>query len=218
MVNRALIAAIAGATLLACDSATMPGYEDADVYEFRLLADPPLVLHWPLGSEIRVYVNGGTGDRAALLTSAFTTGARAWNRVALWDEYRLEFASGPDDADVVLTWSDLPEIVDLDGCPQEAANAVTTFCVDDDGLQTFPLIDGEGGRVKMVVTVNASPGAVSRVRELVAHELGHVLGIGAHSDDAADLMWGSTLNTDVPGPRDAATVRVLYHTHADVQP
>jgi predicted Zn-dependent protease len=56
------------------------------------------------------------------------------------------------------------------------------------------------------------------VQRLVAHELGHVLGIGRHSEDPRDLMWRTDPSRSTPGPRDAATVLVLYHTVAGLVP
>lgn len=216
MSRAAVLAAVV--FVCACDAVTLPGHDEADIYAFETATDPPIIYRWPLGAEIRVLIMGGASDRAVLLADAFADGATAWNRATLWGEYRLAFAEDLTDADVVLRWSDVPLPVDLAGCPIGAANGVTTFCLEDGGLQTFPALDGGPGGVKMVVTISSSPAAAARARELVAHELGHVLGIGTHSPNADDLMWGSTLSTAVPGPRDAATVRVLYHTRADVLP
>jgi predicted Zn-dependent protease len=47
-------------------------------------------------------------------------------------------------------------------------------------------------------------------RALVAHELGHVVGIGAHSDDPADLMFGAP-SVLAPSARDARTLRYVLH-------
>ena len=218
MVTRGCAVLATLAALFACESATMPGHDASEIYSFAIQGDPPLVYRWPLGAEVRVLVLGGLGERAAVLSGAFTAGANAWNGVALWGEYRLVRADGLEDADVVVTWSDFDPPIDFAGCPRQGANAVTTFCMEGDGLQVFPALDGGVSRVTMVVTISASPGAASRVRELVAHELGHVLGIGAHSPFAADLMWGSTLSRATPAPRDAATMRVLYHTRPDLVP
>lgn len=224
--GRARAIILTAALLAACETPTIPGRDPADVYRFDLPTQPPAVLRWPVGRTVRVYVvDSSTGERTALLRTAFENGAAAWNEAALFTEYRLERASDLAGADVVLAFSDVLLPVDTDDCRPAVAQAVTTFCIEDDGtgnrrLHSFPLLDGAGpGQVKMIVLVLAAesnnPAVVDR---LVAHELGHVLGIGRHSDDERDLMWRVDQKTARPTRRDAATIQVLYHVRADIIP
>jgi hypothetical protein len=202
----------------------IPGRGIDDTYPFALQTNPPLVLRWPTGSTIRVFVaQGNSNDRTTQLEAAFLAGARAWNDVALFAEYRLAPATDATEAEIVLAWSDVIPPVETENCRPAVTQAVTTFCIDGLGtdeprLRVFPLRDGATSRIRMLVTVLAAEAAnAGTVQRLVAHELGHVLGIAQHSGDARDLMFRTDPVIDRPGPRDAATVQVLYHVEPDVR-
>ena len=203
---------------VACDVPTVPPLPSESVYEFRLATSPPLTLHWPVGATVRVFVVDG-GTRADLLRAAAQEGAVAWNRHALLDEYRLVITDGPTDADVLLAWSDEPLPVDTNACPRTPGRGVTTFCLAGAELYRYPFATGEESTVRMLVTIAVQlASSPDLVRASVAHELGHVLGIARHSDDASDLMWHGDPTRATPSLRDVATVRALYRTDADVQP
>jgi len=214
---------LALALLGACDSAALAPRPSADVYEFRLPTQPPLVLRWPSGSTIRVYVAGGdVASEAAALAAAFEQGAAAWNRYALFGEYRLASTADLGQADVVLRWSGQASPVDLSQCQPAGTRAVTTFCLGTGGadrLLVFPRAAGGASRVTMVVTILPSQLTIAgRVPLLVKHELGHVLGIARHSDEPLDLMYGGELTASLPSRRDQATVQVLYQMQPEVLP
>lgn len=208
----------------ACDSPMIPGRAIEDTYAFTLETTPPLVLRWPTGYTIRILLAASNNEpRAALLQTALRQAAQAWNDVALFDEYRIVQTTDTTNADVVLAWSDVIPPVETENCRPAVTQAVTTFCVDgltteDPRLRIFPLRSGDTSHVRMLVTVLAAEASnPATVRRLVAHELGHVLGIARHSGDARDLMFRTDPVIERPGPRDAATVQVLYHTSVDVQ-
>ncbi|MGD8276954.1 MAG: M57 family metalloprotease [Gemmatimonadota bacterium] len=222
MRRRALLLAVL--VLAACDPPTIPGRDAREVYDFTLTTVPPLVLHWPAGRTVRVWVEPGSSDaKTAILDAAFRHAADAWNDVAVFAEFRLARTADLADADVVLTWSDVLSPVDTRDCRPAGVLAVTTFCIDGLGgnapaLRPFPLAAGGESHVQMLVTVLATQAAAPDVvKRLVTHEFGHVLGIGRHSDDPDDLMWSGDPPGDRPGPRDAATVQLLYHVHADIE-
>ena len=209
----------------ACDPPTIPGRDSTDIYDFTLATQPPLVIRWPSGSEIRVWIESGpAANRAGLLETAFAAAADAWNEHAVFAEYRLTRARSLDAADVVLIWSDVIPPVVTDDCRPVVTQAVTTFCVDglsgtEPRLRPFPLRDGGTGHVRMLVTVLGSEAArPDFVNRLVVHEFGHVLGIGRHSPERNDLMWRTDPLVDRPSPREAATVQVLYHVRPDILP
>lgn len=217
-----VLVALAG-LLAGCDSPTIPGREVA--YDFRFLTDPPAVLRWPTGSTIRVWVEGGPDPaRASALEAAFRAGAVAWAGAVLYGEYRFVEAPRVEEADVVLYWSDVVPPVLTEACPGElGGRALTWSCpsqTEPGRLYRFPLRSPAGGRsdVRMLVRVLATEASdPARLRRLVLHELGHVLGIGQHSPSAGDVMWAGAA-ADRLSAADRATVQVLYHTPPDLVP
>lgn len=214
-------------TTIACDGPTLPPRASSSVYDFRLLGDTLHVFHWPNGKEVRVFiVQNVDSSLNAQLATAFERGAAQWNARALFDEYHLTRVASITDADAVLRYStDLPP-VNTTECTPTFSNAVTTYCIDDPDaaqlhLATFEFLgmDEVTSHVKMLVTVLTTSASINgRLDRLVAHELGHVLGIGQHSPEPTDLMApGIPPRADLSA-RDAATVQVLYHTAADILP
>jgi len=215
-------AALVGALMTACDAPTIPGRDPSDVYAFELPSLPPIIMRWPAGRTIRIHATPGRDETGTQrLREALDAAAAAWNSHAVFAEYRLERTADVAHADVVLAWSDVSLPVDTDDCRPALTQAVTTFCIDGLGtdsarVRPFPMRDGTPSGVRMIVLVLASEAAA--VDRLVAHELGHVLGIGRHSDDTRDLMWRTDPQVSRPSRRDAATVQVLYHTTPDITP
>jgi hypothetical protein len=221
------IGALAVCTVIAaCDSPTLPPRSNTDVYDFRLQNDTFHIFHWPAGSRIGVYIHGSTPAKLDSLAKSFERGAAEWNKFALLGEYELVRATTLSEADVVLRWSNDVAPVDHSACPPVFSSGVTTFCIEDlDAtplrLATFPQAgtpDPTARGVKMLVTILASQATIpGRIDRLVAHELGHVLGIGRHSPEPSDLMFAEPARTTL-SRRDVATVQVLYHTDADILP
>lgn len=210
--------------LTGCEGAALPARRNESVYEYRLQTEPPSVLRWASGSTIRVYVSSGDPAQRALLAGALAAGMAEWNRHALYGEYRLVESGSVLEADVVLRWLDQPGELDFSECSPSGARAVTTFCLTDPDpavaeLKTFPLQDGTETDVRMVVSVLTSQLTIpGRVESLVAHELGHVLGLARHSNDERDLMGETQVTRTTASPRDVATVQTLYHTRPDLVP
>lgn len=216
----ALTAAFALA-LAACDAPTVPARNGVYPFQLQDLA-VQRVMHWKLGSVIRVAAVPG-GSAAGNISTALDAGIAAWNAVALYGEYEIRRVESPADADVIVAGTDVTLPVDLSNClPSGSGLALTTFCLTTDraGLIVFPLSGATSGpgQVRMVVTVLASSaGSSVAARRLVAHELGHVLGIAQHSPNSIDLMASPPL-TDRPTSADMATILALYHTPATVVP
>jgi hypothetical protein len=211
------------ALVAACDSPTVPQRLLTEVYDYRLLTPQPLVLRWPLATTVRVYVTPGEdAAHTAALEAAFENGANVWNAAALYREVRFERTADLQQADAVLIFSNLLQPVDVSNCTPGGGLAYTTFCLDSQDntrLAVFPLRDGDGGRVKFLVTVRDQAVLdVESVRRLVAHELGHVLGIAQHSQRPTDLLYAGALTRAEPSPADRATLQVLYHTRPDIIP
>jgi hypothetical protein len=217
-----LIAAIAA--LAGCDPVTVPMRGLAEVYDFRLpVGSDSLVMHWPNGTRIRVYVNPAPEmDRTQLLVDGLSRGAAAWEGASLFGDYSFQEVGNPQGADVVLTWSDVALPINTAQCPPGGGAAYTTFCLtpERDALEPFPLINDEpNSRVRFLVTVRADATlTAARVQSLVAHELGHVLGLARHSPNSADLMFNDPVARTEPNVRDRATVQLLYQLRPDIIP
>jgi len=219
------LAVVAGACSSPVEPVDEGGSEGAIAYDFTLpRADLP-VYRWPSGSTVRLLVaGGGDAERARLLADALAGAIAEWESALGEGVVRFAVTDRVEAADVVVRWSDAPAPVDLRVCePAVRGSAATTFCPAPDGrgLLRFPAVGGAGGEsaVRMVVTVLASEArGERRVRQLIAHELGHVLGIGRHSPDPSDLMWEGALTRVGPSPADLATVQRLYETEPDLVP
>jgi len=211
------------ALLGACDSATVPAREPGEAYDFRLpFPDDSLVLRWPNASRIRVFLNPGTDEQNALLNAAYRPGSVAWEQASLYVDYRFAQVGSAEQADVIVTWSNSTLPVETAQCPPGGGTAFTTFCVNNERtrLVPFPLRGSDmTGTVRFLVTIRESVGNnLPRVRSLVAHELGHVLGIAQHSPDPQDLMFADPLVRDEPNTRDRVTVQILYQAAPNIIP
>lgn len=210
-----------------CDPVTVPPREPHEVFDFRLISDQDsLVLRWPNGSQIRVLLQPA-GDAAldSLLEQGFSHAVRAWEAVGLYGDYRFARARIVEDADVILTWTGVSLPVVVSDCPPGGSNAFTTFCLTPEGdrLRPFPFLPGSGtgmiSRVRFLVSIR--PGSTvtpERVRALVTHELGHVLGLAQHSPIQTDIMFTDPGLRETPNARDRASVIVLYQTPPDITP
>lgn len=220
--KRALMLFAGAVGFTACEAPTVPPAALSDVYPYNLDTNPPSILRWPSGSRIRVHLEGGSAQRTAVMEAAFAAGAARWNRAVRFGEYELVRAASVREADVLLRWADDVSPIDLTGCLPAGSRAVTTFCLHPDDprrLYAYPNLDGTPGSVRMVVSVlGAEASFPERAEQLITHELGHVLGIGQHSPNSADLMHGGSPTRSTLSPRDAATVRVLYHTEPHIVP
>jgi predicted Zn-dependent protease len=212
----------ASGVVAACDSATVPERESAEVYDFRLLTNPPSVLRWPTGSTVRIYAHQGSDvARADELNDALRHAVRAWNESVRFGEYRVVVSNILEAADAVVMWSTDVAPVETANCIPSGGRAFTTFCLDESGerLEPFPIPGMNSSSVRFLVTVRTSEtGDAAHVRSLVTHEIGHVLGIAQHSPNVADLMYDGQLLRDAPNVRDRATIQVLYHATADILP
>ena len=203
---------------VACDASVIPPLPAADAFEFRLDTQPPLVVRWPTGSTVRVHVVDGGAAGPSALREALAAGMASWNAQVLSNEFALAETDDAASADVLLAWSDAVLPVQTDGCPRAGGRATTTFCLDGSRLYRYPLTTADNGRITMLVTIASLLATSSVLDATVTHELGHVLGIMRHSDQADDLMWAGDLVRGTPSTRDAATLKALYRTRADVSP
>ncbi len=222
--SRALAAALATALCLACDLPNVPG--ESPAYEPSLVVDSEtrLIYHWPLGRAISVYADdsGMPADRD--LRAAIVTAAAGWNDAVYYREFDIRLVDSPEDADVTFHFDVASPVVATASCEGVllGAGGVTYFCVDD-GLTTILPLSFVGSssrsRVKFDVSISSDPIQIptrERFLAIVAHEIGHVLGIARHSGDIEDLMFPAPRITE-PSSRDARTLRWLLHQPSDLE-
>lgn len=215
MTTRHRASALALALALgSCDAPTMTSFEPG----YDPLTLVPLFYHWDAGHEITIFVDPNQPAPATDLEGAVREAIAAWEAVGPLGEVRMRVVSDYRQADVIVHHSAAPRLVATELCDPlpTGAGGYTFFCIDEN-LQAIPLllVDGSGGRVQMDVAINRDAvDADSTFRAVVAHELGHVLGIGAHSPNMTDLMFGSPRRR-TPTTLDARTLLyVLWHTPA----
>ena len=181
-----------------------------------------LFYHWPPGHDVTIYVDPTQATAGTDLAAAVREGIAAWTRAGLLGEIKMHLVSDLRAANVIVHHSAAPRLWQTEGCdpiPNGAAGA-TYFCADLDTFEavTFDLTDGSDGRAKMDVAINR--GAVDtdeEFRAAVVHELGHVLGIGGHSPNATDLMYGGALQQGSPTLDDIRTLRYVLSHKTDVR-
>ena len=211
----------------ACDSPTIPIPRDARAYDFRVQvldstgANTDRTFHWKTGSTVFIHIPATASTGRPPLDEALRHAISAWAGSAILNELRIETTEDPAKAHAVLAWADdepiLSSTLDCAGPTTGAASTRGCFNEDRTGLVAWGLRDGRDSRVLFSVTVRYTIAMDDlRLRRLVAHEVGHVLGILNHSPNADDLMWPGVLVTDVPSPADRLTLRTLYQTRSDL--
>jgi hypothetical protein len=213
---------VALAALAACDAPTVPSEQPG--YDPRLpLSVGDLIYHWPLGHTITIYAHTAGAPAGFDLPTAIALANQVWGDALRYREFDVQLVSSPANADVVFHF-DTDSVVSVGSCapPPTGAAGITSACPNAAGtaLDAIPLIGGGGGRVKFDVQISASAVRIPNAtvfQRIVSHEFGHVIGIGRHSGDATDLMFGGP-TVDVPSPADAQTLRYVLHQPAQLRP
>lgn len=217
----AVAAVIAAVGVGSCETPSLP--LEADPYDFRLRVPDrgPLTFHWSLGTEVPVYVPGPEPPERPTLSGALETAAERWNEAAILGEVRARETSDLGEALAVLRWRDTEPVLTTPlGCVGPVIGVASTRgCLNDtgDGLVTWVRRDQGPSSIILVVEVGVVPGMTAEFLDgVVTHELGHVLGVLDHSDDAEDIMWGGVLASPELTQADRVTLRVLYQTPVDL--
>jgi hypothetical protein len=167
---------------------------------------------WQSGSTVRVWVvNSATGAPLNLGIATRSAMVR-WNAVPQFAEVTLVSATSIDAAEVVIYDNLAIAPVRAGRCDFDARSAAgyTYFCPDGAGGAERLLLEN-GGASAVQVVIRVDPARVTSQQAfnaLVAHEFGHALGIGGHSDVGSDLMFGLP-SVETPSARDRATLRAV---------
>jgi predicted Zn-dependent protease len=202
-------AALLALAVLGCDTVTAPPRDG--VYAFDL-QQTGLVVHWPLARlPVRYWVSPAAGPVARYVE----TGLRTWEGVFLYGEFAgvlvtdsaaadvLVAVAGPTPPDVPLT-NDPP----VSACSGQTYNEILAGTATLAGAFTVTLHwDSQFSDTDIA----------NCLLRVAVHEIGHTLGLLAHSPNAADLMYTDP-KVAVPSAGDRATVQLLYHTTPDLAP
>jgi hypothetical protein len=213
--GRGALAAIA-LLAAACDAPTYsrpePAYDPTSLVAGQ-------AYRWPSGSTVRVWVEApASGGRD--LSGAVDRAVVAWNAVPQFGEVRLTRAASRTLANVIVydLLTPIPVRVPA-SCPFSPQGSVgyTWFCVNQGApdvplsARAQPLLLADGTATSATVVIRLDIGRTvsqSTLDAIVAHELGHALGIGGHSPNASDLMTNFP-SVAVPSARDATTLRYV---------
>jgi hypothetical protein len=200
------------AAVLACEAPSDP--VRLAPYEFRLFGSDT-VFHWtPDHLPVRFYA-----EPAGRLPTYVDLGIRRWERQFLYGEFRGVVVTDSTTADVIVELQgDPPPDVPLSDAPARiACEGVTAVPpIRGDSIEGFRF--DQHLRITMWWFADETPqDVVNCLARVTAHEIGHALGVFAHSPHVEDLMYQ---RPEVPGPslRDRATIQILYHTPSDVTP
>ena len=210
----ALLVAAAG---VSCADIAAPSR--GNVYEWRLIttAGPgttdTLSFHWPRS---RLPVRIWAQDTLSL-PDHVEEGIIRWKSAFLYREFDAILVTDSTTADVVVTAG---SIVKLGEQVHRLQRSAAPEC---EGGTDIVLPPGTGQiEIPIRVFVNprfdpAAPGVSECMALTTAHELGHAIGIFAHSPEATDLMFSDPL-VETLSARDRATIERAYHVEPTLTP
>jgi hypothetical protein len=206
-----ILALLAG-SLAGVSCADIASPSRGDAYEWRRIVSTgpgttdTLSFHWPRS---RLPVKIWTED-SLNLPARVRDGLEQWKAAFLYGEFDAESVSDSNSADVIVRAGFAVKggfsVIRLAG----------SLAPECEGGTDFELPPGSREiQVPVRVFVNprfdpAQPGVDECLDLTTTHELGHAIGIFAHSPDATDIMYS---DPSVPGlsTRDRATVERAYH-------
>ena len=176
---------------------------------------------WASGRQIMVWADVGTGIGTVDLALAVRQAITTWNTVPQFAEFTLVMASSINDADIVVYDRASTVPVSEGSCTFDPRGSAgyTYFCptgLAPTTAQKLSLNTGGASQVSVLIRVDRGRVATQDgYAALVAHEFGHALGIGGHSDAPSDLMFGFPTVTK-PTVRDSHTLRYLLGRIPDI--
>ena len=209
--RRVILAALIAA---ACDSPTVVrpdfAYNPTDLTGGQLY-------RWSTGARVRVFVEP-MGAGSVDLAIAVQRAVSAWNAVPQAREFTLDVVTNRDVADVIVYDRSLPQPVVTGSCPFNPSGAAgyTYFCPINGRAERLRPLASTVLTTAIVIRVDMTTTATQAALDaLVAHEVGHAVGIGGHSPQSTDVMYTRpTVRT--PTDRDRNTLRNVLGRAADI--
>lgn len=202
------VAILGGAALAACDAPTVA--RPTAAYSPTSLTNGQLY-RWTSGTTVRVW-HIQPADSTRDVFRATQTAMAEWNSVPRLREYRLESAPSLERANILIVDRSTPLPLSIPtACPFDARGSTgyTYFCVNGTRAQRLTTTTGVATDVSVIIRLDVAAMASQAVLEsVVLHEMGHALGIGGHSPDPADVMFGNP-TARFPSGRDVQTMQFL---------
>jgi hypothetical protein len=210
-----LLALGAASVALACGDIAAP--VRSDIYEWRLEAPSvpgpgldTLAFHWDRRRQpVRVWVEDVHG-----LPGHVARAIEVWESAFLYGELAASLVSDSTGADIIVRGAAGDQLRTL-----RLRAAAAPECMGATDLD----VDVAARELRLPVRVFVEPlllsddAAVARCLALTSiHELGHAIGIFAHSDDPEDIMY-SDPEVELPSERDQRTAEAAYHTPPTLQ-
>lgn len=205
----------AAAVLAACHDSVGPAAclePGGSGYEFAIYGDPALVFHWPAAyNPVRVYAEP-TGDLRQNVQAAL----ELWESAFRCGELALVMTADSTRADVIVRNPAASPVRSGAGRVVLRADSVGAC----GGVTVF---DTTAGHLAEPMRAYVYPESLdtAAVRACyhftTAHELGHTLGLGAHSPDTNDLM-NALPRRPALSDRDRYTIQLLYHSTPTIGP
>lgn len=212
-----VIAAVLSFAMLAAACDTPTASRPSFAFDPTALSDGKLY-RWTKGRTIRVWADLTDSSRTLNLGRSVRVAMSNWNALPAFGEYKLELVTNPAEANILVFNRNRPLPIVAGACPFTPREMVgyTYFCASGRTADRLQLANGQNGQASVVIRVDDNLVTTqSGLDNIMAHEFGHALGIGAHSDSASDLMFGLP-TIAFPTGRDAQTLQYVLGSPADI--
>ncbi len=205
-----------GLALLSCADIAAPTRDNA--YEWRRLMSTAsgvdtLSFHWPRSSlPVRIWAQDSLN-----LPAHVEHAIGEWEAAFLYREFSAVTVTDSSTADVIVQTGLAPgggfSITRLESLLAPECQGATDIELTANGQEIVRPI-----RVYVDPRfAPTAPGVDTCMALTTTHELGHSLGIFAHSQDPGDIMYVDPI-VSILSPRDRSTAELAYHTEATLSP